>query len=439
MRFAFFLISIPVSIGFIVPRQQVPFSRKTELFETENQSADALKSLVDFHDGTWSGTAVSFSVTNDVMAGVVARKESEEYKSTVKIGLDLENTDYVLSETIEWGDKMSARKFSLVDASVDVDDVDASYSLDTRDPDFPVDLIGTIQPLQFGIEHCIAVNDNERMRCFVYYGIDKSLARVVVCKEQRVAEPAGVIGESMGVETVKEMPVSSLRTESKFSPWPMNLVELTGGVWLGDAVIRKPPSSSGVETPPEAPRGFGPGTENPKKAKKRKKKFANWAVGLQKVTYQYRWDFEEAIQKIVIAGSPLGEALAIEQSVSLSGTVCKDESFSVMLPKEKRMVYFDWMGGNQAGFILGNVAMQIPRFLTFGEQETRRDFFTEIALFQYEDDGSIDVTDGESQPEVVCSMIGRAYDYDGELKLGQTGFFNFKRIGDIKDEAQPFQ
>lgn len=319
---------------------------QSRLFETINQSKDALKTMVDFHDGTWKGTATSFSVTNDLSAGIRMRKVSSEYKSTIKVGLDLQNQDYTMTETLEWDDKMKRRQMSLVEANVDVDAVDGSYSLDTSLPDLPGDLIGTQKLLQFGIEHCIAVNDNARIRAFAFYGIDQSLARIVVCQEERFAEAANPLKPNE--EEQVDMAEALKEANDQLTPFTMNLLELTSGVWLGDMILREPTSY-------QPPKGFSKESN----ASPAKKKFANWAMGVQKLAHQWKWDFEDSIQKIVSVGTPLGIGLPQEMSVSISGLVCENESLTTRLPKEQRMVYLDWMGGEQIGIILDNVALQV--------------------------------------------------------------------------------
>jgi hypothetical protein len=218
-------------------------SRSTsQLFDAVNQSKEALRILVDFHEGTWKGKAVSFSVTNDLSAGIRMRKVSPEYKSTINVGLDLGKQDYIMTETMEWEDKMKRRQVSLVETNTDVDIVDGSYSLDTSLPDFPEDIIGTQKLLQFGIEHCVAMNDNARIRTFAFYGIDQSLARIVVCHEDRCTEEANPSSTDKPQDGVDE-------ATTRLVPIPINIFELTSGVWLGSMMLRGP--SSYIE-----PKGF---------------------------------------------------------------------------------------------------------------------------------------------------------------------------------------
>ena len=151
----------------------------------ENQALEALQSLGDFHEGQWRGQARSFSISTDTAAGILQRSASPPYTASVKLGMDLTNRDYRLTETIEWEDKVSARTLSLEKSNSDVDTVDASFSLDMTLPTLPSALLGTEQLPQFLVEHCIALNDDERAKCWIVYGVDQSLLRVVLCHETR--------------------------------------------------------------------------------------------------------------------------------------------------------------------------------------------------------------------------------------------------------------
>lgn len=313
----------------------------SKLFEAVNQSKEALRILVDFHEGTWKGKAASFSVTNDPSAGIRMRKVSPAYTSTINVGLDLGKQNYVMTETMEWEDKMKRRQVSLIETNTDVDTVDGSYSLDTCLPDFPEDIIGTQKLLQFGIEHCVAVNDNARIRAFAFYGIDQSLARIVVCHEERCTE-------ANASSTNKPHDDVNIPT-SRLVPIPINILELTSGVWLGSMMLRGP--ASYVE-----PKGFSI------KSTQRlppKKQFAKWSIGVQKVALQWKWDLDDSIQKLVTVGNPLGIGLPKEMTISISGIICANEWFATRIPEEQRMMYVDWMGGDQVGFIVNNVVIQV--------------------------------------------------------------------------------
>lgn len=77
---------------------------------------------------------------------------------------------------------------------------------------------------------------------------------------------------------------------------------------------------------------------------------------------------------------------------------------------------------------------QLPRYLSFEEAggQNRRPFFTELSVFQAEKNGVVDVTEDEAgKLDLICSVSGRAYSADGQLKQASTGFFELKRSGDL--------
>lgn len=180
----------------------------------DDPAISVVRSLADYHEGEWKGRARSFTITPDVAAGVVQRKLSPEYTVAVKLttpsaSIDPSTTGTItLSETVSWGDNFSHRSIPLFTSSgvssssstssvvgdLDVDDVDASYSLDLTQPtDFPSVLSGLsgksgshTKRLKFVVEHCIAAGQDRRCRCFAIYGEDESLLRVVISNETRV-------------------------------------------------------------------------------------------------------------------------------------------------------------------------------------------------------------------------------------------------------------
>jgi hypothetical protein len=208
-----------------------------------DQQEEAVRSLGEFHPGTWRGTARSFSVTQDVAAGIVHRR-SVPYQVSVSVEPAILFHDHQLTETyrkLDYEEKddgdsnkvisymqepssetevppsssRTTRTVLLGSSCVDVDSVDASYSLDQSVPDLPRWLVGRRNTLtrtrsdnrkpfddddennddledhemiEFGIEHCVATGTNERVRSFLLYGGEPhhQLLRVVVCHEERV-------------------------------------------------------------------------------------------------------------------------------------------------------------------------------------------------------------------------------------------------------------
>jgi hypothetical protein len=453
----------------------------------ENQAIEALRSLADFHDGRWQGKARSFAVTADVAAGIVQRQISPVYQSAVKLSLDVANRDFTMTETLEWDDKISSRKVSLQSSNVDVDDVDASFSLDQTLPDLPADLMGTSKLPAFLIEHCLAVSDDRRARCWALYGVDGSLVRVVVSEETRVlssdvptsqqeessSSPMGLTASdllemqsdvdrlvdkisgqdsssSLDVTSTDRMEQLSQRASSGegdagansttgLSLHPASLLELSSGVWLGDIVIRDHPTIP--LTPEQRGKGFGP-SDGASSDTRPSSAFAEWSVGVQKIAWRWMWNFGEEIRQINDVGKSMGAELISGLSVSLAGSVCVNEGLSRRIPKEDRMVYIDW-GGEDVGFLVGSFAVQLPRYLAFDralkQKSNGRPFTTEFSVYQSAPSDET-MTDDEGAevaafPTLMCSKATRVYNYEGSLKQGCTSLFTFKRFGIDKEDV----
>mmetsp|Transcript_33872 Transcript_33872/g.82108 ORF Transcript_33872/g.82108 Transcript_33872/m.82108 type:complete len:549 (-) Transcript_33872:59-1705(-) len=447
-------------------------------FGQDDQAAEAIRSLCDFHEGQWEGTATSFSISPDVAAGIVKRETSPKFKVAVKLGLDA-NRQFSLTETFEWEEKLSSRSLVLNDCNMDVDSVDASYSLDLSLPDFPAEITGTDKLNQFAIEHCIAASDDRRTKCFAFYGLDQSLQRIVVTTENRIKDTAppppsptngaptnGAPNDQLTARDLLEMesdidrlvekitgnmegePPSSSPTPTPSSPLEqlgksmsstdgakpltshdINLLELSSGVWLGDAIIRDMP------TVPESPaggrgKGFGSGTPTSDTIKPA---FGSWDVGVQKIAWRWMWNFGEEIRQVVDIGKAMGAGLTKTMTKSLGGNVCVNEGLSRRIPKDQRMVYIDW-SGDMVGFLSGPVSIQVPRYLNFDKVTTKdpkKPFFTEFCLYQSTDEGPVEIADVEEAklPEVCCSKLSRVYNYAGQLKQGISSFYTFNRFG----------
>lgn len=480
LRRSAFLVSVMWCIHLIssfqpIPVSTAPFGKSMLPLSMssgsgqEEQVVEAVRSLCDFHEGQWKGSATSFSVLPDVAAGIVKRKKSPSYSVSVKLGLD-SNRDYSFSETFEWGDNnVSSRSLSLNDCNVDVDAVDASYSLDSTLPDFPSAISGSDKLCQFVIEHCIAASDNRRTRCFMLYGVDQNLQRVVVCSEERnsadqesetntaptsdqltardllemesdidrlVQKLTGSIDDGSEGNKADELkpqlqessPIEKLgqsMTSSDgavpLSNHDISLLELSSGVWLGDAIIRDMPMVP--ESPSGNGKGFGTMPERPSNTKT----FGTWSIGVQKIAWRWMWNFGDEIRQVVDIGKSMGAGLASSMSKSLGGTVCLNESLSRRIKKDERMVYVDWTG-DMVGVLCGSVSIHVPRYLHFDKDASNKSakpFFTEFCLYQ----STADDADEDSLPELCCSKISRVYNYAGQLKQGVSSFYALQRFG----------
>jgi hypothetical protein len=448
----------------------------------EEQAAESIQSLVEFHEGTWKGKSTSFTVTADVAAGIVQRKTSPEYSVSVKLGLNSQR-DYSLTESLAWDDTFSSRSLSLSHCNVDIDSVDASYSLDSTLPNLPSAFTGTDKLCQFAIEHVIAASDDRRMRCMLLYGVDQSLIRVVVCDESRVKQDQAPGSESLqtgitssdmleiindvdrlvdkitgGMSQTESTSITDSSSSSsetsisredplerlqksmssssddgalKLSPHTITLVELISGTWLGDTIIRDMPMVANA--PDRRGEGFGSSPAKPSSSDL-KKAFASWDVGVQKSAWRWMWNFGEEIRQVVDVGKYLGTRTADCLSQSLSGDVCVNESLARRVPKDERMVYIDWADADKVGFILGYVSILAPRFLNFDQQNgnQKKPFFTEFCLYQATDAGEItkDNVEEAALPEVCCSKMYRVYNFQGKLKQGCTSISTLQRFGE---------
>jgi hypothetical protein len=482
-----FLFSRPSTLRYSTPSNlQSTFGRGES--DQEEQVVEAIRSLVDYHEGSWTGKATSFTVTPDVAAGIVNRKVSPEYTVSVKLGLDEGSRDYALTETITWNDSFaSIRSLILSESNMDVDSVDASYSLDSKEPKFPPTIIGTDNKAQFMMEHCIAASEDKRVRLLVFYGVDLSLMRIAVCEEARVkqndknpsitndGEKDSNKGLSLGdllemqddvdrlVDKIAGDLPSIKKSESNknlssenedalrrlqksisannekdvgedsqsLSLHTMSLVELTSGVWLGDAIIRDfPMVADSIEE--RDGKGFGPTKLTSVSTTEAIPPFGSWSVGVQKVAFRWLWNFGEEIRQNIDIGKAMGAELSDCLSVALSGSVYVNESLSRRIPKEDRMVFIDWNGDN-VGFMLGPCKIQVPRYIHF-DQSGRREkpFFSEFGLFQSTKTPELteETVDEAELPDVICSKISRVYNFEGKLKQGCTSFYTLKRFGE---------
>ena len=371
-----------------------------------------------------------------------------------------------------------ASRTILLGSSMDVDAEDGSYSTDVALLDLPSAISGSKALTKFAIENCIAISDDERVRVFLLYGIDDLLSRVVICDEKRVEEVAkseadGSSDESMSSASGDQPPSFDVRnpitastsidermerlqeafagskqggsgesSASQYERYPMDLYGLSIGAWLGDTVVRDMntiggSSSSGTGgSGQSSSKGFGSPQSTPKKKKKNGNGadfgsgFAEWNLGVQKISMVFKWDFEETVRQVLHFGRSIGAATGPVPTSSM-GTV-NDELMSRRLPKEERMTYIDYDMSRYAGFVVGEKYIRCPRYLSFAQAESFP-FYTELSVFlrekKDENDLIIELGDEDELPDAFCSRMSRLYDKDGNFAQGSTSFFMLKPIG----------
>ena len=368
-------LMVQLSTGFITPRHYGSFpSRSERLVERSSASAcqkkfrymqccrrhanvwlqssvddqanEAIESLRRFHVGQWTGRAISFSVTNDVAAGVVRRNISRKYTSTMEV------STRGFQETIAFDDVLRSVDVNFESSQMDVDAVDASYSLDQAEDIvnlLPPETLDAVPDIGFCVEHCLVAGDNQRVRCFAIYDIDEQLARIIVSNEERVGDPQPTTSKNETKRQWQSTMISSTADDAKaLEPMTATLLELTSGVWLGDAIVR---DNLSVLMSPMEKKGFG-------ETKFSAVPFASWSVGVQKIAWRWLWDFEEEIRQVVDLGKVLGSEMLGTDQFNVIGAVIANESMSRRIIREERIVFIDWER-DSVSFLVGPVAIQV--------------------------------------------------------------------------------
>lgn len=236
----------------------------------------------------------------------------------------------------------------------------------------------------------------------------------------------------------------------KLTRYPISLLELASGVWLGDMVLRDKPSIPLV--PQEQGQGFGTTTKTRGEyfsSHLLDGGFAKWSIGVQKAAWRWTWNFDEDVQQIKDYGKAMGAQFA-GSNKSLDGVVCLNEGLSRRIPKQQRMVYVDWGTHNSVSLLMDSFSIQVPRYLDFNKRNERRNnfipFTTEFSVYQSGNivgnndmeanvrnqqyvDSSTESVEMDNLREVVCSKISRVYNFDGLLKQGCTSFYSLQRFG----------
>lgn len=365
-----------------------------------------------------------------------------------------------------------ASRSILLGNSMDVDAEDGSYSTDVALLDLPSAISGSKALAKFATENCMAISDDERIRVFLLYGIDDLLSRVVICDETRVEEEKdGSSGESSDdgnqspsfdvrspitastsiderMERLQEAFAASKQggvgggdsAATQYERYSMDLYGMSIGAWLGDTVVRDMGTGGSSSSPSSgSSKGFGSPESRPQKKNQKKSDvrvadfgsgFAEWNLGVQKVSLVFKWDFEETVRQVLHFGRSIGSSTGPVPTSSMGNV--NDELMSRRLPKEERMTYIDYDMSRYAGFIVGEKYIKCPRYLSFAKAESFP-FYTEVSVFLREKKGEndliIELGDEDELPDAYCTRMSRLYDKDGNFSQGSTSFFMLKPIG----------
>ncbi len=425
----------PTTTTFKTQLHQTPSIPSFE--ELNQQKSEALRTLSSFHDGLWQNdsSAISFSITSDVTAGIGNKFISAPYQTNVstRLGSSSSNNNnnngrggemLKFVETYSWdqhsntndqsgttsnssgiGNMFFGRSCPLGN-SMDVDSVDGSYSLhtylETQEDDNDSSTSSTTYALPNSItgidnkiitsivEHCLVTNENERCRSFLLYSkaglygnsndasddnndqLEK-LVRIVICNERKVV--ANNSDDKLNLlEMVESKPSPSI-TDDRLEQlsaaigsnpdlthdvvrYPVSLMTLSLGPWLGDLVIRDKTYNDLLPTSStKSVKGFG----TPKKSLTNNRQresggFAEWVVGVQKIAFQFKWDYGSTVRHCLEFGKSMGSYC--KWPISSMGTI-HEERMSRRLKPEERSVYIDYDMGTYCGFIVGSVYLKV--------------------------------------------------------------------------------
>ena len=456
--------------------------------ELRNQKAESIQSLSDYHDGTWicKDGATSFTISSDTAAGIIQKSTSSPYQTSVNIRFSKGGLKMV--ETFSWQEQelttAVTRSVPLIGPSIDVDAVDASYSIDQTLMDLPSTISGTDSIVKFGIEHVLSIQDNVRVRAFCFYGMDDRLSRIVLTNEERQQSLKSLLLQDEDEEMSNniEQLFSSKKKENQMEKikqilnnnnndpdknndtlknHPITLFGLSLGPWLGDSVIRDQSlfhtkqnksnnnnNNKGGFGSSSKPTNLSKNNNNDESSSSNQPLdgFAEWTLGVQKVAMLYKWDFDETIRQVNELGRSMGPSYCSTLPKSSMGII-NEKLMSRRIPKEDRMLYIDYDMGAYAGFTLGSIYLKVPTFLFFSQMDADKlvlPFVTEFAVFQKDttddnnnkDDESFD-TEDDMNGEIICSKMMRVYDNHGRLKQGITSFYTLKPMATEADKMDP--
>jgi len=406
----------------------------------EQLKEEALSSLSLYHDGLWEckNGAVSFSITSDASNGVTQVKRSVPYTTSVTTPTN-EQEPLVEVITMLNNDDITRRSCHLQQSCIDIDSVDASYSLDsTKSTSSLPASLSFVDPQQisFLIENVLATNEEERVKCFLLYGTTENeedttkLMRVVVAHEQKMIR--------------KKVVITTAEQQPKLNQCEMTLMGLTLGPWLGDLIIRDTTAIATAfkkrkkQTRPKT--GFGSSVTASSSTAAARSNFAEWQVGVQKAAISFVWDFDVQFKQTVTLGKSLGTQTSVNWPLSFFGTIYNKQRRRTTTTNKPSILSID--SGIYTAFLFESVYIKAPKWLSFttkSKQTKKPPLMTEFAVFTKEENDSPaadDIIDLKQQlgsneytttsregDTTCCSLMTRLYNSQGRLQQGCTGFF----------------
>ena len=106
--------------------------------------------------------------------GIMQKSTSSPYQTSVNVQFSRSTSGLKMVETCSWQETEFTtdvtRSVPLIGPCIDVDEVDASYSINQTLMDLPSTISGTDSIAKFGIEHVLLIQDNVRVYAFCFYG-----------------------------------------------------------------------------------------------------------------------------------------------------------------------------------------------------------------------------------------------------------------------------
>lgn len=460
-------------------QQQHSISSSTQLQQTPSiptydelseQKSDALRSMSGFHDGTWICEAGAIS--SDVSGGYVKRSPPFKTSISTRLGLSTDNKSEALKliETMSWeqnrkndeiaSDDTFFGRSCLLGSLADIDSVDGSYSLhdfmkgDTITFDISSsascalpESISMVDPKRVTsvIENCLVATQTERVRCFMIYGKnsmtletkgdednlnEQRLLRTVISHEKKIVQDNDSLDDivqDMDNHADKLASVMAGKSDDlgQNIKYPITMMTLSLGPWLGDIIIRDKSYNSLLPTSKEKNKSMGFGSQPKKKNRQKgaysKGGFGEWVLGVQKLTMTFKYDFDCNVRQVFNYGKSMG---VYEEGWPQSSGIVYDDRMSRRIKAEDRSMYIDYDNGAYCGFVFGSVYAKASRFLTYQRQGSALPMLSEFALFQRPEDQDNDASGAPK--DICCSRITRLYNDDGTLKQGSTSFFLLK-------------
>ena len=406
----------------LTPPPRFSFHPHRAQLHNNDEAMDVWKSFQDFHATStasccWKGQLLhSFSISEDTAAGIRSRplgiNNHYQVQTTTKTTSDDIHTyffreEYTYSTPNTTGSRSNSTTNNTIlshctrpihpsSSFMDIDSVDASYSLHHDHTNHPLPFIITSSTDSTPttstaptttttlIEHVLVLSEHTRARLWVLYDPhNKQLLQIVIAHEER--------------QSVHQQESSST---SSLNLYPISLLEACDGVWLGDIIVRQPLTNRPTSN------GFAP------KRKTTTNMPFSWLLGVQKSTWQWEWNFQtDSMQQKIHLGKSMGASAMIPHTLQ-SGRICVNESLSRRKAPQDRRVYVDWSSADAVGFLIGPYAVQVPRYLGSSS------YWTEFAVFQKE------------ETAVICSKSTRVYDNQQNYQQGCTSFYQLKRFID---------